>query len=214
MHGSLCLCAEIPRLSTVTRLLLVIHRFEDRKPTNTGRLAALCLENSEIVVRGDAANREPPIVIPADTEPVVLFPYPGARPLEDFRGSARPVTLVVPDGNWRQASKVQKRVPGLRDLPCAVLPPGPPSVYRLRSEAHAHGMATLEAIARALEILEGRSDVRVELERVFAIAVERTLWSRGRLEQREVTTGVPEGTQRHDPRRGANAALLTRPPPR
>jgi DTW domain-containing protein YfiP len=39
MHSSLCVCALIPTLETRTRLVLVIHRAEDRKPTNTGRLA-------------------------------------------------------------------------------------------------------------------------------------------------------------------------------
>ena len=60
MHLSLCVCTLIPRLVTRTRLLLVIHRAEDRKPTNTGRLAAECLVNSEVVVRGhEEADRGP-----------------------------------------------------------------------------------------------------------------------------------------------------------
>ena len=41
----------IPRLLTRTGLMLFIHREEVKKPTNTGRLAADCLVNSEVVVR-------------------------------------------------------------------------------------------------------------------------------------------------------------------
>ena len=49
MHEVLCLCALIPRIETRTRLVLVIHRYEERKPTNSGQLAALCLPNSEVL---------------------------------------------------------------------------------------------------------------------------------------------------------------------
>ena len=52
VHTSLCVCALIPRIATRTRLLLVIHRREERKPTNTGRLAIECLSNSQVLVRG------------------------------------------------------------------------------------------------------------------------------------------------------------------
>ena len=50
-------------------------------------------------------------------------------------------------------------------------------------------------------ILEG-PEVRQALERVFHAMVERTLWSRGVIESAEVMAGIPEGAQRHDPRRG------------
>jgi DTW domain-containing protein YfiP len=201
MHGSLCVCALIPTVETRTRLVLVIHRFEDRKPTNTGRLATECLANSEVVVRGRQSEPSAPIAWAPGSRPLVLFPYPGARPLTDFAGSSEPVTLVVPDGNWRQASKVYKRVPGLRDVPCVSLPPGPPSLYRLRAEAHGEGLATIEAIARALGILEGEATQRA-LEAVFLAMVERTLWARGAVATKDVTGGVPDGAQRHDPTSG------------
>jgi DTW domain-containing protein YfiP len=200
----LCLCALIPRIETRTRVVLVIHRFEDRKPTNTGRLATECLSNSEIVVRGEEARPSTELQFPAGTRPVVLFPFEGARLLTDFAGSEEPVTLVVPDGNWRQASKVYKRVPGLRDLPCVTLPRSTRSTYRLRAEAHDEGLSTIEAIARALGILDGASAQRA-LESVFDAMVERTLWARGTVTSSSVASGIPEGVKRHDPTSGARA---------
>jgi DTW domain-containing protein YfiP len=201
MHGSLCICALVPKLSTRTRLMLLIHRFEDRKPTNTGRLAAACLVNSDVVVRGHEGRPTPEIVFHPGTQPVFLFPVEGATPLTAFAASARPVTLIVPDGTWRQASKVRNRVPGLADVPCVSLPAGAPSIYRLRTEAHSGGLATIEAIARAMGILEG-AEVRAAMERVFRAMVERTLWSRGEVLTRDVTGGIPEGALRHDPDSG------------
>ncbi|WXB15120.1 DTW domain-containing protein [Pendulispora albinea] len=201
MHASLCVCALIPhpRLETRTRLLLVIHRLEDRKTTNTGRLAAECLTNSAVVVRGHASQPDPSIAWDPSSQPVLLFPHEGAVPLTHF--VHRDVTLIVPDGTWRQASKVRQRVPGLAAIPCATLPPDAPSVYRLRSEAHEQGLATLEAIARAFGILEGLH-VRHAMERVFRAMVERTLWARGSMETEDVADGIPSGVMRHDPRSG------------
>jgi DTW domain-containing protein YfiP len=178
MFSEDCFCALMPSIETKTRLLLVIHRAEERKTTNTGRLAAYSLVNSEVVVRGNEGAPSEPLPIPAGTQPILLYPADDAVYLDELAPSLGKVTLIVPDGNWRQASKVRKRVPGLLDVPCAKLPMMGPSRYRLRSEAHAHGLATIEAIARALGILEG-PETRAALERPFDLMVERTLRLRG-----------------------------------
>jgi DTW domain-containing protein len=201
MHESLCVCPLIPRLETRTRVLLVIHRYEHRKPSNTGRLALECLPNSAIVVRGHESQPTDALAVDPASQALLLFPHEDAVPLRADHAQGRPVTLIVPDGTWRQASKVRQRVPGLREVPCVSLPPDVPSVYRLRAEAHGHGLATLEAIARALGILEG-AHVRQAMERVLRTMVERTLWARGTIEARDVTGGVPEGAERHDPTSG------------
>ncbi len=208
MHESLCLCAIVPRIETRTRLVLFLHRAEERKPTNTGRLATRCLVNSEVMVRGDREAAATPFVTPPGTRPLLLFPHEDAPLLSSFVPDGRPITLLVPDGNWRQASKVRNRVPGLRDVPCVSLPAGAPSTYRLRAEAHPNGMATLEAIARVLRVLEGEErgpDVERALLHVFDAMVERTLWARGQMGTEEVTGGVPAGASRHDPRSGVIA---------
>lgn len=202
MLGELCVCSLIPQppLVTRTRVVLFIHRNEDRRTTNTGRLALECLANSAVVVRGHQDQPDAPFVPEPGTRPLLLFPADDAVPLDTLPPSAHPVTLLVPDGNWRQASKVRARIPGMAQVPCVTLPQGPPSRYRLRSEPKEGGLATLEAIARALEVLEG-PEVRAVLERVFAAMVERTLWSRGELAAAQVTTGLPPGAQRHAPGR-------------
>jgi DTW domain-containing protein len=125
MHDALCMCALLPRIETQTRLLLVVHRTEWQKPSNTGSLGAACLVNSEVLVRGTSPakwlpgglrkpprNTEPeaPSLDAEKTQIVVLYPAADAISLEqlapELRADRRPVTLIVPDGNWRQASKV------------------------------------------------------------------------------------------------------------
>ena len=204
MHMSLCVCALIPTLATRTTLLLVLHRTEDKRSTNTGRLATEALSNSRVVLRGGENDEDEALGWSPETRPLLLFPAEGAVSLHELAlipGDDRPVTLIVPDGNWRQASKVHRRVASLREVPCVTLPLGEPSVYRLRSEAHATGLATIEAIARALAILEGDGGPAVEsaLLGVFRAMVERTLWSRGTIDLREVTDGVAPGVRRDVP---------------
>jgi DTW domain-containing protein YfiP len=202
MHASLCVCDLIPRLTTRTRLVLVIHRIEDRKTTNTGRLAAACLTESQVLVRGLEASPSDRVQFPPGTRPLFLFPFDGAADLREFVGGESPVTLIVPDGTWRQASKVRQRVRGLEAVPCVKLPAGgAPTRYRLRSESHDDGLATMEAIARAFGILEGDA-VEQALLGVFAAVVDRTLWARGLIQAGDVRGGIPPGAVRHDPRSG------------
>jgi DTW domain-containing protein YfiP len=214
LHASLCVCALIPRLETRTRLVLFLHRSEDRKSTNTGRLAAECLARSEVIVRGHQDRPSPPWTCDDGSQPLLLFPFENAEPITRYVASDRPVTLLVPDGTWRQASRVRARVPGVSAIPCVTLPPGPPSVYRLRADVHEGRLATAEAIARAFGVLEG-DHVREAIEYVFRAMVERALWARGEIATELVTGGVPDGAERHDPRSGlarAHGALEDRAP--
>ncbi len=209
MHLSLCICAIVPSVETRTRLLLLIHSMEVVKPTNTGQLAAMCLANSEVVRHGARPTHEageatdapqPLITWQPGVQPLLLFPREDATPLADWVGHARPITLVVPDGTWRQAYKMRKRVAQIADIPCVSLPDGgAETVYRLRSENLPGGLATMEAIARAMGVLEGPA-VEDALMWVFRIMVERTLWTRGELAAKDVTDGIPAWALNHDPR--------------
>ncbi len=198
MHRTLCLCASIPSLPTRTRVILVLHQMELHKTSNTGQLAVACLTNSEIVMHGgpEVPRRD----WSALSQPVVLFPHPDARPLQSWRGSQQPVTLVVPDATWSQAVKTRRRVPGLQDVPCAVLPSDRPSRYLLRNNLQSGHISTLEAIARALEVLEDDGpELRDRMEHLVAMMVDRTLWASGRLHESKVTGGIPAGARVHDP---------------
>jgi DTW domain-containing protein YfiP len=202
MHETLCICALVPRLETRTRLELTVHCREERKPTNTGQLAARCLQRSNISIVGD---RERPLElapVTADEQAVLLFPADDAVPITHFAASERPIVLIVPDGTWRQASKMRKRIPGLATMPCVTLPEAGPSNYRLRAEVHEGGLATFEAIARALCILEGEAGPQIEaaMLAVFRVMVERTLWLRGALSNDEVTGGIPAAAIERNPR--------------
>jgi DTW domain-containing protein len=175
---NLCLCAEVRPLELATRVLVLAHRREVHKTTNTARLVPIALSNSEVRVVGRAEDRARfADLAPHDGVALLLFPSTDSVPLTRELGDGRPVTLVAPDGNWRQASKMARNEPELARLPRIHVPEGAPSRYVLRKHPDPRRLATFEALARALGVLEG-DEVRIELERVLALKIERTLWTR------------------------------------
>lgn len=203
MHLSLCLCKDIPQIVTSTRLCLVMHRDETIKTTNTGRLALRSLPNHEVLVHGEVGHKLAAPWLRSPSSDIVggllLFPCDQAEPLRASHTDAGPVRLVVPDGTWRQAAKMTRRIDWMADLPRVSLPEGACTSYRLRSEPKVGGLATMEAIARAFGILEGR-EVQDALETIFRKMIDRTLYSRGQLARDQVFGGVPLGVMRHLPR--------------
>lgn len=195
MHEELCICAKIPRLETRTRVEILMHAQERHKPSNTGRLAHLCLPNSDIRYRGEIGK---PMslegLVREDYQSVFLALTPQSLELtpELVAGFEKPVQLIVPDGTWAQASRMSSKIAPELGVPLVKLRADQPSQYRLRSEHHPDGMATFEAIARALGVLERDEGPRVrgDMEKIFRIMTDRALYTRGKLRAEEVYGGL------------------------
>jgi DTW domain-containing protein len=67
----------------------------------------------------------------------------------------KPIQLIVPDGTWRQASKVHFRHHELKDVKRVMISTPNISKFHLRAQHRQEGMATLQAIAHALGVIEG-----------------------------------------------------------
>lgn len=194
MRSELCVCAEIPRIETKVRLVLLAHFHELKSTTNTGRLASYAFPDSEIRVRGlpDAPMKTAGIV-PEGSKGLLLYPSEDAIELSaEFVKSlgGAPITLVVPEGSWRQASKVVKREPGLASLPRIKLPVAKPSEYQLRTAPNEQALCTLEAVALAMRFLDG-PEAEARLTRLFQLVVARTMWSRGLLPLEQCREHIP-----------------------
>jgi DTW domain-containing protein len=186
LHRGQCLCAELPTVHTRTRVALVLHQREEHKSSNTGRLAVRCLPNSIVVAHGQLSTvaalgrdvvSEAPYPWQRSQGPcVLLFPDENARPIEEWRGS-EDLTLIALDSTWSQAARARRRLPGLIDLPSAFVPVLPPR-YAMRHDPRPGRVGTMEAIARALGVLEGEA-VQASLERILHLAAERTWRARG-----------------------------------
>jgi len=91
-----------------------------------------------------------------------------------------PIQLIVPDGTWRQARKVHSRHHELKDVPRVKISTPDSSKFHLRAQHRPEGMATLQAIAHGLGVIEGDL-VKEQLMKLYDAKVERTLIGRGLL---------------------------------
>jgi DTW domain-containing protein len=183
-----------PRVAIRTSLLLVVHVQDLGRQSNTSRLLTLAIRDTKIIGHGDrAVPTDPASHVLTGITPIVLFPGHGARPLTpDFAASLpSPVVLVVPDGNWRQASKMVKRLPFLAESTKVSLPIRDYAGPELRRNKPGGRMSTYEAVARALGILEGEEVVAPLLD-FYRRSVDRMLLVRGKLRLGEVYGGIDD----------------------
>jgi DTW domain-containing protein YfiP len=183
LHKDRCICADIPTLNLKTKITLVFHAKELKRTTNTGRLALQALTNSEMRVRGEGRQTLDLSDLLSPKYRTLLF-YPSDNAIEldhqFVNESQLPIQLIVPDGNWRQASKVHYRHHELADIPRVKISTPNMAELHMRTETTEAGMATLEAIAHALGIIEG-AEVKEKLMKLYQRKLEETLKGRGKL---------------------------------
>ncbi len=194
MHQRICICDVLPTLHSTTRLLLLIHLRETYQTSNTGHLLPLAMPSCEMRIYGDYNDpmSEEGLVLPGH-QTYLLFPGHEAKILtrEEIEEDGRPVSLIVPDATWRQASRMMRRCTPLHSLPRRILPPGPPSRYKLRRSDDPSRLSTFEAAARALGILEGPTLQQRLEDEVFQVMIDRSLLSLIHLDADKVTGGLP-----------------------
>lgn len=165
-----------------TKVTLIIHTKELKRTTNTGSLALAALPNSELKIRGlEHTPLDLTELLSPEFRTLLFYPSEDAQELtEEFVAqSPLPIQLIVPDGNWRQASKVHYRHQELAHIPRVMIKEKNSSIEFLRAETTDHGMATLQAIAFALGVIEG-VEVRELLLGLYQKKLEQTLLGRGK----------------------------------
>jgi len=170
-----CICQLVGSGHTSQpQVLIVRHHWEAFKSTGTARLAQLALDNARIIDMA-AENPEPVRAQLATLENAWLL-YPGGT--SAGASGARPQTLVVLDGTWRQTQKMLRRLPEASRLPRFSLTEAPSERARLRESPRPGARSTLESIADALSVLDSAACGQrlLELHEAF---VTRTRQARG-----------------------------------
>lgn len=180
MKDTHCICEHLVGINNLTPVSILMHHREAITTTNTGRIANFLLNNSAIHFRGLIDQQVQNIIIP-DHTPLYLYPSENAEILDKelvqkIKGR---IQLIVPDGSWRQARKVAYREPFLKNVQHVKLPDTSSGIFFLRRKIKDEGVSTMEAIARALGIIES-PELQLTLEKVFRIMVEKTLDTRGK----------------------------------
>lgn len=179
MQTHLCICAYLQPVPTETRVVVLMHAREHQKPSNSGHLSQWLLPEARVMVAGHDGRVSSAIETDPERELRVLFPSEHAEPLARSE-SGRPLTLVVPDAPWRQARRMANRWPQLASIRPVTLPEGPSRRFLLRKSRQGPGaLGTLEAIARALGVLESQY-VEDVLLRAHDRLVLHGLYARGR----------------------------------
>jgi DTW domain-containing protein len=175
----------VPALRPRARVVILQHPREAKNPMGTARMAHLALPGSELCIGIDFEHdaRVQGLLAREAGRSVVLYPAPGARPVEELAGLG-PLTLWVIDGTWWQASKIWQANPSLRALPAYRIDPEQPSRYLIRNEPASHCLSSVEAVAAALDASEGAPGRYQSMVRPLDVLVGRQL-EHARSEQRE-----------------------------
>jgi len=158
-------------------VLLLQHPSEVNHALNTARLAALGLNNAELVV-GEVFEELPALLDQPGYRACLLFPADDARPLQAYAETDAPLLLVVPDGTWRKARKLLHLNPLLAALPRVTLASAVESRYRLRKAPGPGALSTVEAIVQALQVLEAPASFE-PLLRPFEALIEGQIAAMG-----------------------------------
>ncbi|MCG2760829.1 MAG: DTW domain-containing protein [Candidatus Delongbacteria bacterium] len=167
LFKSICICSKIKKFDLRTKITLLMHIREINKTTNTGKLAKLMLNNCGIAILGRKdIELQPEELIFKDHTNLILFPAASNELNEKFLSTLeKPINLIVLDGNYHQAVKMT-RSELLRDIKRVRLPYGQKSSYELRTARDSEKISTIEAIIKAIEIIENGPVVK-EMEKIF-----------------------------------------------
>ena len=188
-----CICNSTSAITTKTKVIVIMHVFELKKPSNSARLLPVCLENAEILVRGEKDRpMRTEVLEDSERELWVLFPSEDSVPLtpELVAETHKPITLVVPDGTWPQARRIPNRVQALKNAKRVRLAEAAPATMRLRHHPDPLRMSTAEAAARALAIIEG-PEAGKHVQDTFHKFATKLLEARGVLPRSEEDNDEP-----------------------
>jgi DTW domain-containing protein YfiP len=170
-----CYCSRVPTVQVRTRLVIIRHHKERFRTSNTGRLVQQAIPGTVLLDYGAPGEQFDPAWLPLDGAGL-LFP-------EGSPAAAPPKTLIILDGSWPQARRMVRRVPALGALPRLSLAPAHRAPRRARRQPQPEGMATIEAVARALDQLEGPG-TGAPLDAIFADMVDTLHRLRGKVRPR------------------------------
>ncbi len=133
-----CLCATLTSAQAASRFCLVMFDTEPMKPSNTGRLIADILPDTEAF---QWSRTEPPqalldLVAHPDYQPMVVFPASYAGPDRQVLSappSGKPPLFIMLDGTWTEARKMFRKSPYLDALPIISVDLSRISAYHLRA---------------------------------------------------------------------------------
>lgn len=186
--GFSCYCSIVSKFDPKVKFVILIHPIERRRRIATGRMAHLCLENSELIIGLDYTEDVRVNKILKDPQYQAFVLYPGRNSLnitdmpsieksKIFSKEKTPVIFVI-DGTWNTARKTMRLSQNLNQLPRVCFTPPYQSQFRLRKQPRKECVSTIEAIHHFIDLLDINVDHK-NLIYVFDKMVEKQLELRG-----------------------------------
>ena len=168
LYNDICICSEIKEFTLDTRISILMHIKEKRKVSNTGKIANLCLSNSQVIYKGEKyPTTDIEDLISEDHINLILYPDATSELNKEFIAECdKPINLILLDGNYNQAGKMFRLERTLRRAKTIRLPLGQIRKCKLRSPLHPEQISTIEAIINSLEII-GDSKANEYMEYLF-----------------------------------------------
>lgn len=161
-----CICPWRPRLRSRFEFVLLMHRDEVFKPTNTGRLIADALPGQTHVFCWSRTEPDPrllALLAEPDRECFVVFPLPEGserRVTDQVVCSGKKQTFILLDGTWKQGGRMFHLSQWMKHLPCLALPAEVLRGYAVRKSHQENYLSTFEAAALTLELADEQSNSR------------------------------------------------------
>ena len=179
MASYACICAWRPRVQSRCEFVLLMHRDEVFKPTNTGRLVAdvlphqthaFCWSRTQpspaLLALLSDTNRQCYIVFPAE----VSQAGQASRPVfTEIPVSEKIPTFILLDGTWKQSGRMFHLSRWLDAVACVCLPEVLLRGYAVRKSHQENYLSTAEAAALCLQMSNEQqaSDVLLQYFQLF-----------------------------------------------
>ncbi|WP_133012130.1 tRNA-uridine aminocarboxypropyltransferase [Marinomonas flavescens] len=186
-----CFCTERKTAHASINFILLFHRDEIHKPTNSGRLIADCYPADTLAFLWD--RTQPDDALKALLEErkgacTLLYPHTETAkrqkrhvrtlPLPNVESNTKH-TFIILDGTWKQASKMFHQSEWLKDIPHFEINSQAQRSFLVRHSGHDMQFATAEVIALLLDNLGYEAQSR-DLLHYYQVFNQKCLASRKR----------------------------------
>ena len=186
-----CYCQYIEKINPGIKFVILTHPIEVRRRIATGRMAHLCLENSELIVGHNFSQNAQVNALLENREfhSVILYPGRNAQNISQlptqeqtqFIPLEKKLAIFVIDGTWNTARKMLHLSQNLKMLPQICFTPTRLSNFRVRKQPAPQCVSTIEAIHQTIELIGRHFAFKLEtrehdkLLKVFDRLVEQQL---------------------------------------
>ncbi len=174
---TLCVCQQCRKHDTKTKVIILQHPDEVKRPLGTAVIAKLCLKQCTLYVGEDFSKHQQlnDAIAQHKGQIAVLFPSEHAQPAKQWREThcKQAKLIIVLDGTWRKAFKMWQLSTNLHALVQLALPEDLKGQYRLRKAPNDNALSTVESIAELLRITEQDSAASDTLHKVFTYLIDQ-----------------------------------------